>query len=47
MRLVEGTVQKHHESIPDIIVYPFAKIMYNDLEKHSRVDPGDVEALMQ
>ena len=43
--LLTALCKKHHESIPDVIVYPFAKIMYNDLEKDSRVDPGAVEAL--
>ena len=43
--LLTALCKKHHESIPDIIVYPFAKIMYNDLEKDSGVDPGAVEAL--
>ena len=35
--LLTALCKKHHESIPDIIVYPFAKIMYNDLEKDSGV----------
>ena len=43
--LLKALCKKHHEPIPDVIVYPFAKIMYDDLEKDSRVDPGAVEAL--
>ena len=43
--LLTALCKEHHESIPDIIVYPFEEIMYDDLEKDSRVDPGAVEAL--
>lgn len=43
--LLKTLCKKNHEPIPDIIVYPFAKTMYDDLEKDSRVDPGAVETL--
>ena len=43
--LLTSLCKKHHESIPEIIVFPFVKTIYDDLEKDSRVDPGAVEAL--
>jgi len=43
--LLKALCMKSHEPIPDVIVYPFAKVMYDDLKKDSRVDPGAVEAL--
>ena len=43
--LLIALCKKHHESVPNIIVNPFAKVMYDDLENDSRVDPGAVEAL--
>lgn len=43
--LLKALCKKHHEPIPDVIIYPLTKIMYDDLDKDSRVDPGAVEAL--
>jgi len=43
--MLKALCKKNHEPIPDVIVYPFVKIMYDDLEKDSRVDPRAVEAL--
>ena len=43
--LLQTLCKNNKEPIPEVIVYPFVKKMYGNLEKDSRIDPAAIEAL--